>query len=173
MMKASQVEKICLCRPVVGVGKDIGYLPGTKEEKVGPYLTPLFDELSYYIENSLLKTWADQGKLEIVPLSMMRGRTFTDCFVILDEAQNATLMELRMLLTRIGPNSKMVISGDLMQSDLVPDQRGAFNSVVGRLTGIDGIGIVGLKDCDIVRHRLIAQIEGRLAHFTESNNSDR
>lgn len=162
MMKSNQIEKICLCRPCVGVGKDIGYLPGTKEEKVGPYLIPLFDELSYYVENSALKKWADEGKLEIIPLSMMRGRTFNDSFVILDEAQNATMVELRMLLTRLGVSSKMVVSGDLEQSDLPETEQGAFRKAVERLNGIDGIGVVGLDKSDIVRHRLISIIEDRL-----------
>lgn len=167
MMKSSHIERIIICRPVVGVGKDIGYLPGTMEDKVGPYLTPLFDELSYYCENKLLREWADQGKLEIVPLSMMRGRTFNDSFIILDEAQNATMMELRMLLTRIGANSTMVVSGDLEQSDLPRDQRGAFNEVVEALRGLHGIDVVALTANDIVRHRLIGAIESRLTQISE------
>ena len=123
MMKTSQVEGIIICRPVVGVGKDIGYLPGTMEDKVGPYLVPLFDEFSYYCENSLIREWANNSAMEIVPLSMMRGRTFNNSFVILDEAQNASMVELRMLLTRIGVNSKIIVSGDLQQSDLQPDRK--------------------------------------------------
>lgn len=162
MMKSNTVEKIVLCRPVVGVGKDIGFLPGTKEEKVGPYLTPLFDELGYYCENSLIKEWTDQGKLEIVPLSMMRGRTFNDCFVILDEAQNASEMELRMLMTRLGVGSTMVLAGDLNQSDLPRDQRGAFKKVVEALESVEEIGVVKLTMEDIVRHPLIGVIESLL-----------
>ena len=163
MMRASQIEKIIICRPVVGVGKDIGYLPGSMEDKVGPYLVPLFDEFSYYCENALLKQWAAQGTLEIVPLSMMRGRTFNDSFIILDEAQNATLIELRMLLTRIGENSKMVVSGDLYQSDLQQDMAGAFNRVIKALDGLKGVDVVALTPGDIVRHRLIGDIESRLS----------
>lgn len=165
MMKMNHVERIVLCRPVVGVGKDIGYLPGTKEEKVGPYLVPLFDELSYYCENSLLRQWADEGKLEIVPLSMMRGRTFNDSFIILDEAQNAVAMELRMLLTRLGVNSTMVVSGDLNQSDLPESESGAFGRVINALDGLDGISVVELTAEDIIRHRLIGDIEARLANI--------
>jgi phosphate starvation-inducible PhoH-like protein len=165
MMKHSQIEKIIICRPVVGVGRDIGYLPGSMEDKIGPYLIPLFDEFSYYCQNSLLKEWAAQGKLEIVPLSMMRGRTFNDCFVILDEAQNASMMELRMLLTRIGTNSTMVVSGDLHQSDLPESQAGAFKKVVAALDGLDGICVVALDVSDIVRHRLIGLIESRLTNL--------
>jgi phosphate starvation-inducible PhoH-like protein len=158
--------RIIICRPVVGVGKDIGYLPGHLEDKVGPYLVPLFDEFSYYCENSLLREWADQGKLEIVPLSMMRGRTFNDSFVILDEAQNATMIELRMLLTRIGENSKIVVAGDLNQSDLPNHQTGAFRKVISALVGLEGISIVELTSADIVRHKLIRDIESRLINIS-------
>lgn len=167
MMKSSHIEKVIICRPVVGVGKDIGYLPGSMEDKVGPYLVPLFDEFSYYCENALLRDWADEGKLEIVPLSMMRGRTFNDCFVILDEAQNATMVELRMLLTRLGANSRMVVSGDLHQSDLPEIQAGAFNNVVKALDGLEGVSVIALTSGDIVRHRLIGAIESRLRTFGE------
>lgn len=167
MMRSAHVEKIIICRPVVGVGKDIGYLPGSMEDKVGPYLVPLFDEFSYYCENSMLRAWADEGKLEIVPLSMMRGRTFNDCFVILDEAQNATMVELRMLLTRLGANSRMVVSGDINQSDLSSNQSGAFNKVIDALDGLDGVRIIELTSGDIVRHRLIGAIESRLRNHGE------
>ena len=162
MLKMSQVDKICICRPVVGVGKDIGYLPGTMEEKVGPYLTPLFDELCYYMERSKLKELMANDILEIVPLSMMRGRTFNDSFVILDEAQNATLPELRMFLTRIGKDAKLVVTGDLLQSDLPVQFQGAFKASMRSLEGIKGIGIIKMEDIDIVRHVLISEIEKRL-----------
>lgn len=171
MMRASQIQRIVICRPVAGVGKDIGYLPGSMEDKVGPYLIPLFDEFSYYCENSLLKTWAAHGQLEIVPLSMMRGRTFNNSFVILDEAQNASMMELRMLLTRIGAHSKMVVSGDLRQSDLPSPQAGAFNTVVDALVDLEGVTISQLTDEDIVRHPLIGPIEARLANLSTPEHS--
>lgn len=129
---------------------------------MGPYLVPLFDELSHFVDIKLLKAWQEHKVLEIVPLSLMRGRTFLNSFVILDEAQNATQGELRMFLTRIGMNSKMVIAGDLLQSDLPLNQQGAFQNILGRLGGIEGIGICGLDANDIVRHHLIATIEERL-----------
>jgi len=165
-MRTAQIQKIIICRPVVGVGKDIGYLPGSMEDKVGPYLVPLFDELSYYCENSLLKRWADEGSLEIVPLSMMRGRTFNDAFIILDEAQNASMMELRMLLTRLGKGSTMVVSGDTNQSDLPKGQAGAFSKVIDRLEGLRDVEVVELTTSDIVRHPLIGQIEARLGELS-------
>lgn len=164
MMKESRVARIIICRPVIGVGKDIGYLPGTMEEKVGPYLTPLFDEFSHYCENDLIREWARDGKLEIVPLSMMRGRTFTNSFVILDEAQNATMMELRMLLTRIGRGTTMVVSGDLGQSDLTTDNVGAFKYIIKALSNLEGVSVIELMASDIVRHRLIENIESLLTN---------
>lgn len=171
MMRTSQIKRIIICRPVVGVGKGIGYLPGSMEDKVGPYLIPLFDEFSHYCESSLLKTWAANGQLEIVPLSMMRGRTFNNAFIILDEAQNASMIELRMLLTRIGVHSKMVVSGDLQQSDLPSAQAGAFKAVVNALSDLEGVTTAELTFQDIVRHHLIGPIEARLAHLSIPENS--
>ena len=161
-IKMNFIERIVICRPVVGVGKDIGFLPGSMEDKVGPYLIPLFDEFSFYCEASLLKKWADTGALEIVPLSMMRGRTFNDSFVILDEAQNATKVELKMLLTRLGQGSTMVVAGDINQTDLSERESGAFANVIDKLDGLEGVSIMELTADDIVRHKLIGEIEKRL-----------
>jgi phosphate starvation-inducible PhoH-like protein len=162
-LKEEDIEKIVLCRPAIDSGASIGYLPGSMEEKIGPYLVPLFDELSYYIEPKAIKAWQEHGIIEIVPLSLMRGRTFNHSYVILDEAQNATMSEIRMFLTRIGLNSRMILIGDLYQSDLPPSQRGAFAEVIRRLEGLEGVGISVLNADDIVRHKLIAQIEARLS----------
>lgn len=170
MLKKGEIERICIARPIVGTGRDMGFLPGTMEEKIGPYLVPLFDELSYYLEAAKIKQMLADEVLRIVPLSMMRGRTFNDSFIILDEAQNATLYELKMLLTRIGEGTKMVLSGDLYQSDLEPRDQGAFNAVVNSLRTVSsGIGVVALTDADIVRHPLIAEISRRLSKL-ENNN---
>lgn len=161
-LRASEIEKICICRPVVGVGRDIGYLPGTMEDKVGPYLIPLFDEFCHYMERSKLRELLAEGIIEIVPLSMMRGRTFKNSFVILDEAQNATMPEIRMLLTRIGKDTTMILAGDLLQSDLPIAKQGAFKLAVKSLDGIEGISIVALDGDDIVRHPIIIEIEEHL-----------
>jgi phosphate starvation-inducible PhoH-like protein len=162
MLKQKKVERIVICRPVVGVGKDIGYLPGTMEDKVGPYLMPLFDEFSYYLEGKAIKQFLDERVIEIVPLSMMRGRTFNDSFVILDEAQNAIHKEIKMMTTRLGINTTMVLAGDLGQSDLPPSEAGAFERAIERLIGLKGVSNVGLGIDDIVRHHLIGEIERRL-----------
>lgn len=163
MMRAKEIEKIVVCRPVVPVGRDIGYLPGGIEEKLGPYLRPLFDELEVYCEKSLLKIWMDTSRLEICPISAMRGRTFRNSFVVLDEAQNATHEELRMFFTRFGFGSKVVATGDLNQSDLPRPIRGGFRHAISKLEGLDGLRVVELFGSDIVRHRLTSEIDQRLA----------
>lgn len=155
MLAKEKIEKIALCRPVVSVGQDIGFLPGTADEKVGPYLAPLFDELGHYFPLNVINTMMTTKHIEIVPLSMMRGRTFNDCFVILDEAQNATEDELRMFLTRVGRNCKMVLAGDSSQSDQ-PGQ--AYHRVTQALEHLEEIGIVYLTHADIVRNSLITKI---------------
>lgn len=163
-LKNNQTEKIILCRPAVDSGASLGFLPGTMEEKIGPYVTPLFDELAYYMEKKTVLAAMEHGRIELVPLPYMRGRTFNNATIILDEAQNATMGEIRMFLTRIGLNSKMILVGDLSQTDLPRDTRGAFGECIDRLGGIDGIGICELGDEDIVRHPLIAAIEKRLQY---------
>jgi len=155
MLAKEKIEKIALCRPVVSVGQDIGFLPGTADDKVGPYLAPLFDELGHYFPLSDINSMMLNKQIEIVPLSMMRGRTFNDCFVILDEAQNATEDELRMFLTRVGQNCKMVLTGDATQSDHSYQD---FTKVTEALAGLEEIGTVYLTHADIVRNSLITKI---------------
>jgi len=161
-LRGGAVDKIILTRPVVEVGNSIGYLPGDIEDKVGPYLIPLFDELDYYVEHKYVSKLMAEGRIEICPLSMMRGRTFVNTCVILDEAQNAQRGELRMFLTRIGHESKLVITGDLLQSDLPKHVQGGFRECLEKLEGVDGIETIRLDKSDIVRHPLICEIERRL-----------
>ena len=136
--------------------------PKVFKEKVGPYLMPLFDEFSYYIEAKMIKELLAENTIEILPLSMMRGRTFKNSFVILDEAQNAIKKELKMMLTRLGDNSKIVLSGDLGQSDLSDQDAGAFEYAIERLSDLEGVANVELAAQDIVRHHLIGEIDRRL-----------
>lgn len=161
-LRFGKFDRIIVTRPLVSVGKDMGYLPGGIEEKVGPYVRPCFDELSYYLSFSMIRQMMTDQIIEIVPLSMMRGRTFANCFIILDEAQNAVHSEIKSLLTRIGENSRMVLAGDPYQSDLPRDAQGAFQEAANDLRGIPGIGIVEMSSEDIVRHKLIGPILGRL-----------
>ncbi len=140
----------------------MGFLPGDIMDKVGPYVTPCFDELNYYLSLSMIRQWQKDKKIEVVPLSMMRGRTFNSAFVILDEAQNATKTELKMLLTRLGESSRLVLAGDIRQSDLEHYDQGAFDDARQKLEDIEGVNHVALTEQDIVRHRLIGEIARRL-----------
>ena len=153
------VQRIVICRPLVDAGRSMGYLPGTMEEKVTPYLLPVLDELKYCLDNDFLTKLMREGTIEICPLSMMRGRNFHRAFIILDEAQNATFSELRLLLTRLGRHSRICISGDITQTDLPDHQAGAFEEVARKLGVHDLIGHVSLTSNDIVRDPLIADIE--------------
>ena len=162
MVRSGQLDRIIVTRPLVGVGKDMGYLPGNIEDKVGPYIRPCFDELNYYLSLSMIGQWQCERIIEIVPLSMMRGRTLNNAFVILDEAQNATKAEIKTLLTRIGEPSRLVVVGDTDQSDLPNHETGAFNEAIDRLDGMDGFTYIKLGSEDIVRHRLISDIIKRL-----------
>lgn len=158
MIREGFMERIIITRPLVGVGKDMGFLPGDIMDKVGPYVTPCFDELSYYMSISMIRSWQKEKIIDVVPLSMMRGRTFNNAFIILDEAQNATQIELKMLLTRLGESSRLVLSGDVRQSDLPHHEQGAFGEARERLCEVSGISDIQLTEVDIVRHRLIGQI---------------
>lgn len=156
------VRKLVLSRPVGTVEKDIGYLPGDINSKMDPYLRPLFDELAQYLTYEAIKHLTSTKQLEIVPLSAMRGRTFKDSFIVLDEAQNATYKELKMFLTRFGEGSKAVASGDIRQSDLVGDNTDALSTVIDRLHHLHGVGISHLGYDDVVRHRLTSEIDKEL-----------
>lgn len=158
----NKVKKIVITRPVVESGEKIGYLPGTAEEKLHPYLLPILDEVSYFIPMSLYSSLKLNNKIEIVPLGLMRGRNFHDSFIVADECQNASYEQLKMLLTRTGMNSKMVLTGDVSQSDLHKSVRGGFGDIMGTLTSTDGIGISMLEMSDIVRNPIIATILSKL-----------
>lgn len=161
-MRRGHIEKIILCRPVGTVEKEIGYLPGDIQSKLDPYLRPLFDELAQYLTFEAIKHFISVKRLEIVPLSAMRGRTFKDSFIVLDEAQNATYNELKMFLTRFGDGSRAVASGDLRQSDLSNSDYGALSTVIDKIHHLDGIGICHLGHDDVVRHRLTSEIDKEL-----------
>lgn len=163
-----KVKKIIITRPVVESGEKIGYLPGTAEEKLHPYLLPIIDEVCHFIPLSQYASLKLNNKIEIVPLGLMRGRNFHDSFIVADECQNASYDQLKMLLTRTGMNSKMVLTGDATQSDLQRHMRGGFIDLINFLDGVEGIGISLLDNTDIVRNPIIANILSRLeAHENE------
>jgi phosphate starvation-inducible protein PhoH and related proteins len=157
-LKNREVSRIVLTRPAVEAGEKLGFLPGDLKEKVDPYLRPLYDALAELLEDATVQKYLERGTIEVAPLAYMRGRTLSDAFVILDEAQNTTPEQLKMFLTRLGANSKMVVNGDDTQIDLPRGQRSGLLDVERLFDGVDDIGAVRLDETDVVRHPLVARI---------------
>jgi phosphate starvation-inducible PhoH-like protein len=163
-----KIERIIITRPVVEAGEKLGYLPGTAEEKIHPYLLPILDEINYFIPMQLYAKLKITNRIEIVPLGLMRGRSFHKCFIVADECQNATYDQLKMLLTRIGMDSKMVLTGDIAQSDLQRNYRGGFIDMINNLNGLNQLGFMSLNISDIVRNPIIGDIIDRLDKYEQS-----
>ena len=166
-----KVKKIVITRPVVEAGEKLGFLPGTAEEKLHPYLLPLFDEIDYFLKPQHFGKLKSTRQIEIVPLGLMRGRSFHNAFIVADECQNASYDQLKMLLTRIGNDSKMVLTGDVEQSDLRYDQRGGFLSLIKALDGVNGVDISRLDGSDIVRNPIIVNILDRLSEYENGRST--
>ena len=157
-LKAKEVKRIVLTRPAVEAGENLGFLPGDLKEKLDPYLMPLYDALRDMIPSDKLANMIEMGIIEIAPLAFMRGRTLDKAFVILDEAQNTTTLQMKMFLTRMGMTAKFVITGDITQVDLPHRQKSGLNFALEILEGIDEIAIIRLGKSDIIRHKLITKI---------------
>jgi len=157
-LKNNEVEKIIITRPAVEAGERLGFLPGDLKEKVDPYLTPLYDALDKMIPRDKLKKYLNQNIIEIAPLAYMRGRTLHNSFMILDEAQNSSKMQMKMFLTRLGVTSKAIITGDITQIDLEKNETSGLIDAIKVLNKIKGIGLVELNEKDVVRHRLVKDI---------------
>ena len=157
-LKEREVSRIVLSRPAVEAGEKLGFLPGDLKEKVDPYLRPLYDALGESLDDATVGKYLERGVIEVVPLAYMRGRTLSDAYVILDEAQNASREQLKMFLTRLGSGSKMIVSGDITQIDLPRGAQSGLAEVERLFSGIDGVAIVRLNESDIVRHPLIAKL---------------
>ena len=157
-LKSREVSRLILSRPAVEAGEKLGFLPGDFREKLDPYMRPLFDALSELLEEGIVNRYMERGTLEIAPLAYMRGRTLSDAFVILDEAQNATSDQIKMFLTRLGAGSTMVVTGDATQVDLPSGYRSGLRDAANRLSGVEDVGVVELDESDIVRHPLVSRI---------------
>jgi phosphate starvation-inducible PhoH-like protein len=157
-LKAKLVRRIILTRPAVEAGENLGFLPGDLKEKLDPYLQPLYDALRDMLSQQKLESLIQQGVIEIAPLAFMRGRTLDNAFVILDEAQNTSMEQLKMFLTRMGRNSKFIITGDLTQIDLPKNQLSGLLPTIEKIKHIKGISVIELQACDIVRHKLVSKI---------------
>ncbi|MGE4481504.1 PhoH family protein [Acidocella sp.] len=158
MLTSGKVDRIVLSRPAVEAGERLGFLPGDMKEKVDPYLRPLYDALNDLLPGDQLTKRMTTGEIEIAPLAFMRGRTLAHAFVILDEAQNTTPVQMKMFLTRMGEGTRMVITGDLSQIDLPPNTRSGLADALETLEGIPGIGVTRFGNADVVRHPLVARI---------------
>ena len=157
-LKAKEVERIVLTRPAVEAGEKLGFLPGDMTQKVDPYLRPLYDALHELMGADSYLRLAERGTVEVAPLAFMRGRTLSDAFIILDEAQNATSEQMKMFLTRLGANSRCIVTGDVSQTDLPKDKKSGLVEAVNVLRNVEGVAIVELTARDVVRHELVQRI---------------
>jgi len=172
-LKDKTAKKIILSRPAVEAGEKLGFLPGDMKDKIDPYLQPLYDALEDMLPQVKLQDMMDKHIIQIAPLAFMRGRTLSDAVVILDEAQNTTPAQLRMFLTRMGWNTKMIITGDMTQIDLPRSQKSGLVEALNILDGVEGIGIVELDRKDIVRHKLVTSIVNAYERFDKQVDDDR
>lgn len=165
-----KVKKIIITRPILEAGEKMGYLPGSAEEKLHPYLLPILDEISHFISTAHYASLRLHNKVEVVPLGLMRGRNFHNCFIVADECQNASYEQLKMLITRTGQSSKMVLTGDVAQSDLSRHLQGGFSDMTSALAGVEGIGCSKLEASDIVRNPIISKILYRLDDYEQQQS---
>lgn len=182
-LRSGQIRKIVLVRPAVEAGESLGFLPGDLRAKLNPYLRPLMDALGEMVDYDQARGLMEQDVIEVIPLAYMRGRTLNDAFIILDEAQNTTVGQMKMFLTRMGERSKMVVSGDATQLDLPRGVTSGLRDALRRLSKLDGIGSIRLQACDIVRHRLVQKIveayedvekkDARQQHHDRGDHKDR
>ena len=171
-LKKGNISKIVLARPAVEAGESLGFLPGDFREKIDPYLRPLYDALDDMMPSDKLKGYLEKGIIEIVPLAYMRGRTLNNAFVILDEAQNATAAQMKMFLTRLGLNSKAIITGDITQIDLPSKSVSGLIEAKDILKNIEGVGFVSFDKSDVVRHRLVKDIINAYEKFRNGDSPD-
>jgi len=164
-LKEKQIAKIILTRPAIEAGERLGFLPGDLQDKVDPYLRPLYDALLEFLGLEVYQKYMEKGVIEVAPLAYMRGRTLNDAFIILDEGQNTTPEQMKMFLTRFGFGSKAIVTGDITQIDLPRDTVSGLRQVIGILKGIKGIEVIYLDETDIVRHPLVAEIVQAYAKY--------
>jgi phosphate starvation-inducible PhoH-like protein len=171
-LKNREVSRIILARPAVEAGESLGFLPGDLSQKVDPYLRPLYDALAEMLTLEKLKAYVERGTVEVAPLAYMRGRTLNNSFIILDEAQNATTMQMKMFLTRLGNGSKAIVTGDVTQIDLPYNQTSGLVQIQQVLSGIEGINFVYFNKADVVRHRLVREIIDAYEKFNNENKPE-
>ena len=157
-LKNQSIKKIIITRPVVEAGENLGFLPGDLQEKIDPYLRPIYDALQDMLPINKIKKYIENKTIEIAPIAYMRGRTLKNAFILLDEAQNTTPSQLKMFLTRLGPNSKMIVTGDISQIDLIKNQKSGLKDAIKRFRNINGIEFTTLDNTDVLRHSIVKKI---------------
>ena len=157
-LKDKFIKKIIVTRPIVEAGENLGFLPGDLQEKIDPYLRPIYDALQDMLPINKIKKYIENKTIEIAPIAYMRGRTLKDAFILLDEAQNTTPLQIKMFLTRLGPNSKMIVNGDISQIDLIKNQKSGLIDAIKRLKNVNGIGFTTLDSKDVLRHSIVKRI---------------
>ncbi|MDO4585870.1 MAG: PhoH family protein [Planctomycetia bacterium] len=167
-LRTEGIRKIVLVRPAVEAGENLGFLPGDLQAKINPYLRPLFDSLADMMDHEMLQRYMNEDRIEVIPLAYMRGRTINSAYIILDEAQNTTVSQMKMFLTRMGDNSRIAVCGDATQTDLPRSKQSGLVDALIRLKNIDGIGHIALNETDIVRHSLVQKI----VNAYETNESE-
>lgn len=172
-LKSKKVNKIILTRPAVEAGESLGFLPGDFRDKIDPYLQPLYDALTEMLPKDELKKYIDKKSIEVIPLAYMRGRTLNNAFVLLDEAQNTSFLQMKMFLTRLGFNSKCIVNGDITQIDLPNKNKSGLSTIEDILKGIDGIQFVYLNTEDVVRHFLVKKIINAYAEMETNNKNEK
>jgi phosphate starvation-inducible PhoH-like protein len=172
-LMSKRVARIILTRPAVEAGERLGFLPGTLQEKVDPYLRPLYDALYDMLDSDRVEKLLERNVIEVAPIAFMRGRTLNDSFIILDEAQNSTAEQMKMVLTRQGFNSKMVVNGDVTQIDLPTGRRSGLLEAVDVLKGVEGISFVQFDERDVVRHNLVQRIVKAYERYNETVGAGR
>ena len=172
-LKNKEIKKIILSRPAVEAGEKLGFLPGDMKDKIDPYLQPLYDALQDMIPAAKLKEYMELNVIQIAPLAFMRGRTLNDAVVILDEAQNTTTQQIKMFLTRMGMNTKMIVTGDMTQIDLPSSQKSGLVQALHILKGVKGISFIELNKKDIVRHKLVTRIVEAYEKFEEKQKEEK
>jgi phosphate starvation-inducible PhoH-like protein len=173
LMEQGAVERLILSRPAVEAGERLGFLPGDMRDKVDPYLRPIYDALHDFMDARMIERGMQTGLIEVAPLAFMRGRTLTRSCILLDEAQNATSMQMKMFLTRLGEGSRMIVTGDPSQTDLPPGQKSGLSEAVGLLADLDVVGRVRFSEGDVVRHDLVRQIVGAYERAARASKQPR
>lgn len=173
LMEQGAVERLILSRPAVEAGERLGFLPGDMREKVDPYLRPIYDALHDFMDARMVERGMQTGMIEVAPLAFMRGRTLTRACILLDEAQNATSMQMKMFLTRLGEGSRMIVTGDPSQTDLPPGQTSGLSEAVSLLSDLDSVGHVRFTEGDVVRHDLVRQIVGAYDRAARARSKSR